>query len=246
MPKPKAICIEDLSAADDASRYLRCVALAGRQPGLQVDRQGDLLWRSDEELACELWVSADERLICYRPDGAAPLTVQRSGRSLEVPETKPVVLLDQDQLEVGGRGLRIHIHGEAVGIHPPSPLPVQAPPRPSSLGGVAQSAAATAAALALGLSLGAAGCKSGPKEIEVRAEPPSMPEPEPDMKASKPDLKINKPDMIVKKSTTNPPIEVRVAPPEPPIRPAPPPPPPKKDKKKKVKKPPVKSDKSKQ
>lgn len=239
MPTPKAICIEDLRGADDASRYLRCVALAGRQPGLRLDREGTVLWRADEELACELWVSADERLILYRPQEGAPVTVQRSGRSLEVPEEKPVVLLDQDQLQVGGRSLRVHVHGDAPAVHAPSPLEVPAPP--SGGARLAQAASATAAALALGLSLGAQGCKSGPKEIEVRAEPPEVMTP--DMTVKKPDLKINKPDMIVKKSTTNPPIEVRVAPPEPPAVPAPPPPPPKKDKTKK-KKPPVKSGKT--
>ena len=221
MPSPKAICIEDLITTDDNARYLRCVALAGRQPGLRVDRAGVVLWKSDEELACELWVSADERLMLFRPEGGAAVTVSRGGRSLDVPEAKPVVLLDQDELGVGGRALRVHIHGDAPGVHPPAPLEVRPPAEPSSLRGAAQSATAAAAALALGVSLGAAGCKSSPEPIEVRQEPPVVvPPEEPDMKV-KPDMKVNRPDMIIKKSTTNPPIEVRVAPPEPPAVPSP-------------------------
>jgi len=37
---------------------------------------------------------------------------------------KPVVLVDQDQIEIGLQRLRIHIHGEAAVVAAPSPLPV--------------------------------------------------------------------------------------------------------------------------
>ena len=232
MPTPQAICIEDLNATDPNARYLRCVALGGRQPGLRLDRGGQALWRSDEDLACELWVSADERLILYRPEDGAPVSVHRGGRALAVPAEKPVVLLDQDRLEVGDRSLRVHVHGEAPGVHAPSFLETEAP---SAAASTARAATAAAAALALGLSVGAAGCKSTPEEIEVRTEPPSVAPPvEPDIQV-KPDLKVNRPDMIVGKSRTKPPIEVRVAPPEPPAMPPPPPPPPPDKEKKKGK-----------
>ena len=225
MPGPQAICIEDLHATDESSRYLRCVALAGRQPGLRLDQHGQVLWKGDEQRACELWVSADERLILYRPAGSVPVTVCRAGRSLQAPEARPVVLLDGDTLELGGRNLRVHIHGEAPGIHPPSPLELQIPtppPAAGALGGIARTAAA---AMALGVLAGTPGCKTknapDPK-IEVRERPPSVepapPPPRPDMGV---DITINKPDKAAAK-----PIEVRVKPPEPPA--APPPAPPKK------------------
>ena len=48
--------------------------------------------------------------------------MQRAGRRLQVPFGKPVVLLDQDQVEAAGRSLRVHVHGAARAIHSPEPL----------------------------------------------------------------------------------------------------------------------------
>ena len=92
MPKPIAICIEDLGS-EPKTRYLRCVALPGRQPGLRLDKAGSVLWQSDDGVSCELWVSADERLILYRPEAKAsgPVTLHRAGRSLDVPFGKSLV-----------------------------------------------------------------------------------------------------------------------------------------------------------
>jgi hypothetical protein len=59
-------------------------------------------------------VSADERLILFRRVGGGPVRVRREHRSLDVPEAKPVVLLDQDRIDVGGRSLRVHVHGPAT------------------------------------------------------------------------------------------------------------------------------------
>jgi hypothetical protein len=153
MPKPLAICIEDLEAHGEAERYLRCVAVGGRSAGLTLDDRGAVHWRSDPSGAtCELWVSMDERLILFRREGGASVAVERSGRSLDVPFGKPVVLLDRDRVRVGGRHLRIHVHGPAPRVHAPSPLPVQ--PAAS----IGRTAAAIGLAAALG---GGAACGKG-------------------------------------------------------------------------------------
>jgi hypothetical protein len=120
MSKPLEICIEDLHAKALGEQYLKCVALPGSQPGLRVDRRGQVLWKSEHEVACELWVSGDDQLILRRPSGAEPVRVSRAGRSLDVPFDKPVVLLDRDDVQVGGRALRVHFHGFTEAIRPPS------------------------------------------------------------------------------------------------------------------------------
>jgi hypothetical protein len=158
MPEPLAICLEDVEARDPSSRYLRCVALVGRQPGLRVDPGGAVVWKVDELVACELWVSADDRLILYRTDDDVPVILQRAGRSLRLPAGKPVVVLDQDTFEVNGRRLRIHVHGVAPAVSPPSPL------RPTAK----RTAASVAAAVALSaVALG--GCDG---IVEIRETPP--------------------------------------------------------------------------
>ena len=118
------------------------------------------------KVACELWVSQDQRLILYRPDGAA-VVVRRAGRALDVPFGKPVVLLDKDGVEVGTKRLRVHVHGEAPAIAAPSFLP--APERIESRGGLRGAAAAVAISAAIG----------GAALFEVRCHPPSPVEPTP-------------------------------------------------------------------
>ena len=122
MPKPLAICLENLNARSRTSRYMRCVALVGRQPGLRLDKKGKLKWQRDDLPACELWVSADDCLILYRQEGMVEVTLQRAGRSLQVPFSKPVVMIDQDQIVIGRKRLRLHVHGIAAAVSPPSPL----------------------------------------------------------------------------------------------------------------------------
>jgi hypothetical protein len=166
-----AICIEDLRPSSPSDRYLRCVAVPGRRPGLGLRADGVVVWRNDDRLACELWVSADDRLIAYRREGAPELVVRRAGRSLAAPTGKPVVLLDQDELEVGGREVRIHVHGVASSVYGPSPLPVRS--------GTAARITAVAAA-AVVLATGAACNKEKAKDgadgsIEVREMPPAPP-----------------------------------------------------------------------
>ena len=65
-------------------------------------------------MTCELWVSADDRLILYRPEGADAVAVSRAGRSLDVPSGKPVVLIDQDQIDVDSNGL-VYVSGHFQG-----------------------------------------------------------------------------------------------------------------------------------
>ena len=161
MAKPLAICIEDVGS-QAKTRYMRCVALPGRQPGLRLDEVGQVVWRSDDGVACELWVSADGRLVLYRPEGAIPVSVHRAGRSLDVPYGKPVFVIDKDEVDVGERRLRIHVHGEAPMVAAPSPLAFKS----RSFKHLAQ--AATAAAIVGTVS--ALGCSP----IEIRDDPPTV------------------------------------------------------------------------
>ena len=162
-----AICIEEITDTVKASRFTRCVALPGRQPGLRLDSTGNILWRSNEAAvtsACELWVSADNRLILYRPEGAPPVIVHRAGRSLNVPGSKPVVLVNQDQIYLNNRQLRIHLHGETSNITAPVPLSSDSDSRVRKPKLLAQGAALAAMIGALAVS---GGC------VEVRMNPPA-------------------------------------------------------------------------
>lgn len=154
MPEPQAICIEDLDAPSAGRRYIRCVALPGGIPGLAVTAEARILWQQRGDQAFQLWVSADDRLILLRPEGAPPVRVERAGRAVDAPFGKPVVLIDQDLVRVGSKRLRIHVHGIAEVVHPPS-----------ALKGRLAGAARLAAAAALGAA--AIGCK-----IDVRDHPP--------------------------------------------------------------------------
>ncbi|MBW2527072.1 MAG: hypothetical protein JRI23_23020 [Deltaproteobacteria bacterium] len=169
MAEPIAVCIEDLNAPDPDDRFMRCVAIPGAAPGLGLAGDGVLQWETSKPSGCQLCVSLDDRLVLLRPIDAEPVRVRRAGRSLDVPFGKPVVLLDQDEIEVGGRRLRLHVHGQATSVHAPTPFRARA----------RSAAAALAAAVALG---GAAtGCDEAQKksdDIEVRDQPPTVGPPE--------------------------------------------------------------------
>lgn len=122
MPKPIAVCLEELREGE--GRFLRCVAVPGRGPGLRLASDGAVRWR-DGDAGCALCVSADDRLVLIRPAGGPPAVVSRAGRSVEAPEEKPVVLLGGDEIRVGGRSFRIHLHGPAVAVAAPEPLPLR-------------------------------------------------------------------------------------------------------------------------
>jgi len=123
MPRSLSLCIECLWVVEGEDRPLmRCTAMPGGQPGLGLDADGNIRWLASAGLACELWVSADDRLIALRPVGAPALSVGRAGRWIDAPEGKPVVLLDQDQIRLGARVFRVHIHGETDSVQEPAPL----------------------------------------------------------------------------------------------------------------------------
>ena len=161
MPEPISLCIENVEDELAPTRFIRCVALAPDLPGLGIDRRGRPLWgsNSNAERVCDLWVSGDERLMLWRIEGSPPLTVWRARRSLVAPEAKPVVLLDQDEIELAGVRLRLHVHGPTTEVHAPTPLFVRA---------IGAAAIATAVAVG-GL---AAGCESrGDRPQAATAEP---------------------------------------------------------------------------
>ncbi len=157
MPEPIAICLEAMNPDAPRARYTRCVAVSGAEQGLGMSAQGEVLWRSGQPLAFELWVSADEKLILLRPAAAPPIRMARAGRFLDVPFGKPVVLLDQDEFTVAGRCFRLHVHGPAEQVHPPEPF------APRGISEVVKIVAAVA------LGAAAAGC---PPKIDVRDHPP--------------------------------------------------------------------------
>ena len=110
-------------------------------------------------------------------------------------------------MQLAGRRLRIHVHGEAPAVHPPRPLEPLPPSQPAerSLGYAARAAAA---ALALGAAVGITGCKTS---VEVRDQPPKVAPTEP--AGPGPDMKVPaQPDTRPNPDTR--PIEVRIVPPK--------------------------------
>lgn len=192
LPRPLALCLESIDAAREDQRYLQCVALAGGLPGLTLDAQGVASWQDGASAACELWISADDQLMALRPSGGAAVRLERAGRSLDLPEEKPVELIDQDELVLGERRLLLHVHGKTEHVAGPSFL-VPLPEAPRSR------AMATAAALAFGAAVGLGGVtsaeagKTRPDKakkkppIRVRPAPPKpMPPPRPQPPVPKP------------------------------------------------------------
>lgn len=166
MPTPIALCLENPDARGRQPRWLGCVALAGGERGLGLGPAGEVLWRDGGAAACELWVSLDERLILYRTADAPEATVTRAGRTLQVPAEKPVVLLQGDEIGIGPRRLRVHVHGPAAAVR--APAPVRLPRSPGGRGRFARAAAAAA--------IGSAAVAGA---IEVRTSPPKMAAPPP-------------------------------------------------------------------
>lgn len=177
MPMPFEICLEELDLEPEKECFVRCVALSGGEPGLVLDRSGEVQWMPNGPSPYGLWVSADDQLVLFREEGAAPIHVERRERSVEAPEGKPVILRDQDILRLGERRLRVHAHGQTEAVYAPERL------SRSAFARVAR-AAAVAAALALGGGAAAAaapGAASGdpsrvgePAPIEVRVKPPRV------------------------------------------------------------------------
>ena len=171
-PRPIAVCVEDVDAFQSRARYLCCVALPGGQPGLGVGADASVLWQRVAGVAVELWVSADERLVARRRDASGRIALHRGERSLQLPVDKPVVMLDQDLLEVAGRCLRLHVHGHAAAASAPTAYPPAretAGPR-TDLSRAIPSAARLATAMTV--SALAVGCQK--EAIEVREHPPEL------------------------------------------------------------------------
>ena len=176
MPKPVEICLEELDRSHEDDCFVRCVALPGGEPGLALDREGLIRWMPEGLEAHGLWVSADDRLMLERTEGAGPITVERGSRTLVAPPGQPVALLDQDLLLVGSRRLRVHLHGVAGEVTAPERLSV------SALGKVARAAAMATLALGGAATVAAAQPVTGgsgrapdlaePPPIEVRVRPP--------------------------------------------------------------------------
>jgi hypothetical protein len=211
MPAPLALCLEDLSDPADEDRFLQCTALVGGGPGLGFDAAGRVCW--DTEAPCLLAVSLDDRLILLLREGGPRTVVTRDGRTLVVPAGKPVVLLDGDEVTVGVRPFRVHVHGRAPAVAPPA-----------RLGRGLLAAAALAGATIFG-------CDKAPsdKPIEVKASPPAVAPRPPDAAppdAGKPDAA--RPDAAPPDASPSKrqPIEVRPQPPV--VAPIHPPQPPKK------------------
>lgn len=167
------ICLEELepNTAEEVrgeEPFIRCVAMPGGDPGLSLDRGGQVRWMPEEPAVYGLWTSEDHRLVLLRGQNTQPITVERDGRSLEAPEGKPVILLDRDVLHLDGKSYRVYFHGETEAIYEPERL------SRSALGKVV--GAAAAASMALGGLMGApatAGAdKPEAKDIEVRLQPP--------------------------------------------------------------------------
>lgn len=162
MPAPCSLCLEDLAEDDLNKRFLRCVALPGRQPGLRLLTDGSAGWMIEQGVACELIVSVDQQLLLYRPSNAPRVVVERAGRSLLAPAEKPVVLLDGDEVRVAGRRLRVHVHGETSTVAPPTPL----------LARLIATGRSAASAVAIGAAM--VSCDSSPAG-EVSAAPSTHP-----------------------------------------------------------------------
>ncbi len=207
MPKPLAICIENCYPPHESLRYLRCTAITGVDPGLAITPAGEVVWKGEGPVLCELWVSSDEKLICFRPPGApAGARVHRAGREVALEENKPVVVIDGDYLLLSGHCYRLHVHGQAPAVTEPRYLDFEEPASST------WARLAAAGALVLG-TVAAPACSRPPAEdtktIEVRDQPPAVEQtPEPPLEESMPP----------------PPMEVRDEPPK--VAPEPPPPPP--------------------
>jgi hypothetical protein len=174
MPSHIEVCLEELDAHPEEECFVRCVAVAGGQPGLALDREGLVRWMPDDEDRCHgLWVSQDGRLMLHGSESTAAAVVERGHRSQEAPVGKPVVLIDQDILLLGGKRLLVHLHGETEELYEPERLTRSAMRRFFE-------AAAVAARLTLGGTALAAGSAQSPTvglqeppSIEVRLRPPA-------------------------------------------------------------------------
>jgi hypothetical protein len=142
-----------------AGEILRGVAVGGRQVGLGVSSRGEIVWKSPRPEVRDLGVSGDDRLVLYRPEQGKPLVVTRAGRSIDAPAGKTVVLRGGDHLRIGGRHVRVHVHGHTNDAHASAPL-----------GEASWEPAAKRLAAVVALTAAAAGCRSRCSSAGVSGE----------------------------------------------------------------------------
>ena len=201
---PIEICLEDVHGFEDAPRFTRCVALDGGRRGLGLDARGDVTWLVEAPV-CEVFVAADGRLAMMLAEDRLRVVVGRARRRMDVPRGRPVFLLHGDDLWVGDRHVRVHVHGDVAAAAPPEPLWDRA------LGSVRRHAAAASLAGALGaLAAVGAGCRMPPATAAPNTHASSEPACSPDGSCDTPDAGSAEPD-----TTTKPPIEIRPEPPKP-------------------------------
>ncbi len=120
--EPIELCLESLDPSTDDQPYVRCVALAGGDPGLGIDSDGRVVWCQNELAAALLWVSADRQLILVRRSISQSVRLIRAERFLDLPLDKPVVVLHEDVITIEGNSFRVHVHGTTQIIAPPERL----------------------------------------------------------------------------------------------------------------------------
>jgi hypothetical protein len=156
-PKPIELCLERVEPPS-SDRYVRCTAQVGRELGLALGIDGRILWCEQSGVGCEIWVSADQRLMAFCPAEAPKTVLFRFGRTLELPRERPVVLRHHDELELAGTRFRVHVHGVTEAVHAPAIVRT-----------LARAAAAATLALAVG---GGAACNDA---SGVRINPDAAP-----------------------------------------------------------------------
>jgi hypothetical protein len=157
-PRPIELCLERVGSSA-VDRYVRCTAQVGRARGLGLGLDGRILWCEPSGVGCEIWVSADQRLMAYCPAGMPITTLYRAGRVLALPLEHPVVLRPRDELELAGTRFRVHVHGATDQVHAPTIVRTLA-------------RAAAAAALALSVS-GSAGCNTSSPALAPKDAAPA-------------------------------------------------------------------------
>jgi hypothetical protein len=121
MSRPIALCIERVQSVDN-DRYLCCTARPGREAGLALGLDGAILWCHSGLVACEVWVSGDQRLVAFRPSGAPEVRLERARRGVALPTESPAFVLDGDELIIGEHRFVVHVHGVTDEVHPPRPI----------------------------------------------------------------------------------------------------------------------------
>lgn len=188
MTKPIAICLERTQEPGGAPFFTTCVALPVGESGLGLTAEGAIAWKQIDDDLVMLRVAPEGDLVLTRPAGAPEVQLHRSGRTRDLGADETLEVLQGDLIIVAGeREFRLHVHGPAPAVVPPSLVDVE-PRRPVSRAGATLSKVAAAAVIgAAGVLGGGAGCETmgcgaeQEREIPVRPEPPivAMPPDEP-------------------------------------------------------------------